>query len=216
MNAERQPIFNAPWIALALAGVIIGGYGVQRLFDQDQVIMTWGFSAVALAAGRWETALSSLFIHANTAHAVMNGAFALAFGTPVNRYMGENLRGFLVFTLFYLLCGVIACLGYGAIHADSAAPLIGASGAVSGLMGGAVRLMAGRGLPGPYRSSPVVGMTVSWVAINLLFAFIGFVPGLGEGAMAWEAHLIGYAAGLFLIGPFGAMAGQPRSAPVEH
>jgi membrane associated rhomboid family serine protease len=178
--------------------------------------MTWGFSSAALAAGRWETALTSLFIHANSAHALMNGAFALAFGTPVNRYMGENLRGFVAFALFYLLCGVIACLGYGAIHPASAAPLIGASGAVSGLMGGAVRIMAGHGVPGPYRSSPVIGMTLAWVGVNLLFAVVGFVPGLGEGAMAWEAHLIGYAAGLFLIGPFGALAGRGRAQPVEH
>ncbi|MDZ4318967.1 MAG: rhomboid family intramembrane serine protease [Phenylobacterium sp.] len=206
MSAERQPVFNAPWPPLLLAAIIFLSFGFQEMLGGEAIKQYYAFSGQALAAGRWETLLTSLFLHGGWAHAATNGAFALAFGTPVSRYVGESLRGVSVFTLFYVTGGVISCLGFLLLHRENAA-VIGASGAVSGLMGAAARLIAGRGVPGPYLSSPVIGMTTAWVGVNLLFAVVGFVPGLGEGVMAWEAHLVGYAAGLFLIGPFGRLAG---------
>ena len=209
MSAERQPVFNAPWPPLMLAGAIFLSFGVQEMLGGEPIKQYYAFSAGTLAQGRFETLFTSLFLHGGWAHAATNGAFALAFGTPVSRFLGENLRGVTVFALFYLACGVISCLGFIMVN-HSGAGLIGASGAVSGLMGAAARLIAGRGVPGPYLSSPVIGMTLAWIGVNLLFAVVGFVPGLGEGVMAWEAHLVGYAAGLFLIGPFGRLAGWRR------
>lgn len=212
MSGKGQPVFNAPWPPLVLAAAIFLSFGFQDMLGGEAIKQYYAFSAEALAAGRFETLLTSLFLHGGWAHAATNGAFALAFGTPVSRFMGDNPRGVGAFTLFYLTCGVISCLGFIMVN-HSGAGLIGASGAVSGLMGAAARLIAGRGVPGPYLSSPVVSMTVAWVGVNLLFAVVGFVPGLGEGVMAWEAHLVGYAAGLVLIGPFGRLAGYRRDDP---
>jgi membrane associated rhomboid family serine protease len=87
-------------------------------------------------------------------------------------------------------------------------PVVGASGAVSGLMAVAARLIAGQGRLGPILSSPVLSMAGAVVVLNLLVALFGgaVVPGAGGAAIAWEAHLAGFAAGLILARPFAWLA----------
>jgi membrane associated rhomboid family serine protease len=197
----RQPVFNAPWPALALTAIIVGGYLLQGFFPIEQVAQAGAFSAAALEEGRWFTLVSALFLHGSWAHALMNAGFALAFGTPVARSLGVHPRGVAVFALFYLVCGVLANLGYAAMHRGDPALLVGASGAVSGLLGAAARLIAGRGKPGPILSRPVFAFSAAIVAVNLLVAATGVAPGANGATVAWEAHLAGFAAGLLLYGP---------------
>lgn len=203
LNRPREPMFNAPWPAVALAGVIVGGYALQSQFSQEVVVTTYGFSPFALVHGRWYTALTALFLHGNWSHALMNAAFGLAFATPVARFFGGRALGLAGFLVFYLVCGVLSNLGYAALHLGDINALVGASGAVSGLMGAASRLMAGQGRLGPIWSRPVLAMGGAWVAVNLLIAVLGsgFTPGTGGAAVAWEAHLVGFAVGVLLIGP---------------
>ncbi len=203
MDTPREPAFNAPWPALAVAVVIVGGFGLQSLLPPEQILPRFGFSPVALWEGRWNTLFTALFVHGSWAHALMNGVGALAFGAPVARYLGVRPWGAMTFLLFYLACGALANLGCGWVHQGEASLLVGASGAVAGLMAAAARMLAGRGVPGPYLSPPVVGMTAGWIVVNLLIAVVGFAPGAGGAQVAWEAHLFGYAAGLVLVSPFG-------------
>ena len=216
MNDQRQPILNAPWPAVLVTVSIVVSYGLQSVLLSDLGVRYFAFSSMALAAGRWETMFTSMLLHGNWAHALMNAGFALAFGTPVARYFGVSLRGVLVFALFYLVSGAVACLGYAWLSPGGL--LIGASGAVAGLVGGATRLLGGQGVPGRFMSGPVVSMTVSWVALNLIFAFIDFAPGMGAAKVGWEAHIFGYFAGLFLIDLFGRLARgpQPEQLLGEH
>ena len=204
----REPAFNAPWTALALAVVIIGGYGVQSLLPQDAVLNAFAFSPVGLLSGQWPTLITSLFLHGGWPHALMNGAFALAFGTPVARFFGLKLQGAIVFFAFYLATGVLSNLGYAAFHWGAAGALVGASGAVSGLMGAAARLIGGRGRIGPLFSPPVIGIGASWIAINAAIGIFGssLLPGTGGAGVAWEAHLAGFAAGVLIITPFAWLA----------
>ena len=83
------------------------------------------------------------------------------------------------------------------MHPGGTALVVGASGAVSGLMGAAARLIGGGGRPGPIFSRPVLGMGGGWLAINLLIAVFGgsFLPGAGSAGVAWEAHIAGFVAG---------------------
>jgi membrane associated rhomboid family serine protease len=188
--------------------LIVGGYALQSRFPIDAVAGLYGFSPAALAQGRWGTLISALFLHGSWAHALMNAAFALAFGTPVARFLGERAQGALAFFAFYLVCGVLSSLGYAALHPGSAAPLVGASGAVSGLMGAASRLIAGRGRLGPILSSAVIGRGAAWVIVNLLIGVLGsgLMPGAENAAVAWEAHLAGFVAGVVMIRPFAWLA----------
>ena len=157
------------------------------------------------------TLVSSIFLHGSWAHALMNAGAALAFGTPVARYFGLGPRGVFVFTIFYLLCGGLASLGYGLSNMQGTALMVGASGAVSGLVGGATRLMGGGGEPGPFLHPTVISMSIGWIAVNLLLAVVGFAPGLGNAGVAWEAHIFGYVAGLLLVGLFGRVARPARA-----
>jgi membrane associated rhomboid family serine protease len=206
----REPVFNAPWQAVAVTVLIVAGYGVQTLFPVDAILGAYAFAPTNLAPGRWETAITSIFLHGSWAHAMMNGAFALAFSTPLARFFGPKVEGALLFFGFYVLTGVLANLGYAAAHPHGHALIVGASGAVSGLMGASARLMGGHGRVGPMFSRPVLGMGGGWIAINLLIAVFGgsFLPGSGSAGVAWEAHLAGFAFGVLLIGLFGRLAPQ--------
>jgi membrane associated rhomboid family serine protease len=204
----HEPVFNAPFAAVLLVALIVGGYALQSRFPLEAVVEAFAFSPQALAQGRWYTLLSALFVHGGWGHALTNGAFALAFATPVARFFGERPAGTAVFFLFYLVCGVLSSLGYAAVHPNQAEPLVGASGAISGLMGAASRLIAGRGRVGPILSSPVLGMGLAWVVVNLLVGVLGggFLPGTAGAAVAWEAHVAGFVVGVLLIGPFALLA----------
>lgn len=211
MNQEREPLFNAPWPALLAAVAILGSYLLQGRVLPLAVYEGFGFLPSDPSQGRWWTTVTVNFVHGGLAHAVMNAVGALAFGAAAARYFGLGLRGGLVFFGFFFLSGAASTLGYGLLHRQDATLLVGASGAVSGLFGGAARLLAGRGVPGPLFSQPVLGMSAAWVIANLLIGLFGLWPGAAGAAVAWEAHLFGYAAGLLLIGPFGRLAGAPIS-----
>jgi membrane associated rhomboid family serine protease len=204
----REPAFNAPWQAVAVVVLIVGGYAVQTLFPTDAVVEAYAFSPANLAPDRWPTLITANFLHGNWAHALMNGAFALAFSTPLARLFGPKLMGGLLFFSFYVLAGALGYLLYGLIHWGGHGLVVGASVAVSGLMGATARLMGGAGRPGPVFSKPVLSLGSGWLAINLIIAVVGgqFLPGAGGAGVAWEAHLTGFAIGVLLIGPFARLA----------
>jgi len=118
-----------------------------------------------------------------------------------------------------VVCGIAAALGYaglldalsrmGAASQDGWA-LVGASGAASGLLGAAARLMDDRGRLGPMLGRNVVAMTLAWIAANALLGLLGLTPGAAGMPVAWEAHIIGFFAGLLMIGPFAHIAGARR------
>jgi len=204
----REPVFNAPWQAVAVVILIVGGYALQTRFPDDAIVGAYAFSPANLVPGRWETLITSIFLHGSWAHAMMNGAFALAFSAPLARLFGPKVEGALLFFGFYVLAGVLANLGYAAVHPGGHIPVVGASGAVSGLMGAAARLIGGHGRVGPIFSRPVLGMGAAWVAINLLVALFGgaIMPGAGGAGVAWEAHIAGFIVGVLMVGLFARLA----------
>lgn len=204
-RGAREPVFNAPWPVTALAAAIVGGYALQSLFPLEAVVMAWGFTPVLLAE-RPETLLTAVFLHGSWPHALMNAAFAVAFGAPAARFLGAGPRGVATFALFYAVCGVLANLVFAAVHPHEAIPLVGASGAVSALMGATARLIAGRGWIGPILSPPVLALGAATIVINLLVVVTGLAPGLGDASIAWEAHLGGYVAGVLLFGAAARLA----------
>jgi len=210
VRPRREPIFNAPWPAMALTLLIIASFVVQEQLPER----LWGTYVLTPAEvtqlGRWETLVTPLFLHGGWIHDLMNAVAALAFGAPVARLFGLNVKGALAFFVFYLLCGVLSSLGYVVAHPSSMLPVVGASGAVSGLMGGASRLMERRGQLGPLVGRTTVGMAVMWTVVNLIIGFVPIMPGTGGAGIAWEAHVAGYFAGLLLIGPFFRLFGHNR------
>ena len=199
-----QRLINAPWAAAFVASVIVGGYAIQSQFQPQSVMMSFGFSSADLYEGHVLRLLTYIFLHGNWAHALMNAAFALAFGAPVARWFGERLASAALFFTYYLTCGILAAAAYALIHPGKQVLVVGASGAVSGLMGGAARVIAGQGDVGPILSRPVFAMGASWLILNLLFAVVGgaLIPGSGGADVAWEVHLAGFVAGVLILTPF--------------
>ena len=208
---EREPMFHAPWTIVVLCVGLIALYGAQSLFVPKAVVDAYGVSGAALLGGRWQTLATSLFLHESWPHVLMNSVAALAFGPPVARLMGVNARGAVVFFGFYLICGVVGGLGFVLASVHGADPAIGASGAISGLLGAASRIIQGRGRIGPMFGSTVIGMAAAWAIVNVALGVSGLTPGAIGVPVAWQAHLAGYLAGVLLVGPFARLAGRGDS-----
>jgi membrane associated rhomboid family serine protease len=216
----REPAINAPWPPLAVAAVILILYALQSLAgDPNGPILRFAFIPADLGEGRWSGLFTALFVHGGWPHAFLNGLGALAFGAPVARLFGLDLRGVLAFFVFYLGAGALANIGFALVHPGSPVLVVGASGAVSALMGGASRLVDRRlaqesGGLAPFGSKTVIAMAVSWIGINAVMAVVGLGMVAADAPIAWEAHLAGYAVGLFAVGPLARLLG--RSWAVER
>ncbi|HEU4510970.1 MAG TPA: rhomboid family intramembrane serine protease [Pyrinomonadaceae bacterium] len=151
------------------------------------------------------TLFSSMFMHGGIAHIFGNMLFLWIFGDNI-----EDRLGHVKYLIFYLLCGVLASLAHvftTAAFANQEAgmlvPSLGASGAISGVLGGYILLH-------PSRRVTVLlfrffTQVPAWVAIGIWFAF-QLVSGLGmlgggseQGGVAYGAHIGGFIAGLLLI-----------------
>jgi membrane associated rhomboid family serine protease len=206
---QREPPFKGPWPVWTIAAVILGSYGLQSLLLSDDQVLMFALVPAELARGDWPPLITALFIHGNWAHAGSNAVGALAFGAPAARYLGLGAKGAFGFFLLFLVCGVLSSAGYALLHLHDMAPMAGASGAVSGLLGASMRLVERRTRPSPLATRSVVASTAAWVVVNGVMGALHYDPLVGEVHLAWEAHIIGYFAGLLLIGPFGALFGQP-------
>lgn len=218
----HEPIFSAPWPALAIVAAIVAGYALQpppNSPEFERLVAAYALTPAQLAQGRAGELFTHMFLHGGWPHALFNAMAALIFATPVARLLGTSLRGALAFFAFYLLCGAIAAAlycwadlasasvgGVPGFHVSPLTPIIGASGAISGLAGAAARLFEGGDRPGPIRSRLAVGMAAAWVVTNLVIGLLGFAPGTdGAQLIAWQVHILGFFVGLVLIGPWAAL-----------
>jgi membrane associated rhomboid family serine protease len=210
---QRQPILNIPPATKALLIANIAVHVVRQLLPDDLddwVIVNFGFMPgryTVPGTFSWTALLAPLthqFLHANLAHLGMNMLALLAFGAGVERRLG-SLR-MLVFTL---VCGLFSAAAHFAVYPHSFDPVIGASGAISGLFGAVMRFQ----LRGPGRQDGRNGSIWPMVAIFLVLNVVTGVTGVGapEGeTVAWVAHMGGFFAGLFLFGLFDRRAPQVR------
>lgn len=203
---EREPFFNAPLLTLAIPAVILVGYGLQVLAGpagQAALMDVFALNPLLLRQGHWDLLLSHMFLHGSWMHAGLNAAFCLAFSAPVVRAAGRGAGGVLSFLVFFLLSGVVAGLGFCLLNWREDVVIVGASGAISGLMGASSRLMSvPRGQLNPLISAPVIAMTVFWCGVNAVSAFVPGLVGGGAAPVAWQAHVVGFLFGLLLIEPW--------------
>ena len=198
---SREPIVRVPPAALVLALSMPVLFWLQvRLPDMG---MAWAFYPADLSQTLgWPGILTAMLLHGSWTHAALNAVTALCFAPPVARML-PGARGAGVFILFYIGCGIIASLGYGLLHLGSSDPMVGASGAVSGLLGAAIRLMGRPSWAGPKPLNDRRALTMVCVlfAINAVVGLIGYAPGAEGARIAWEAHAVGLIAGYLAIGP---------------
>ena len=104
---SREPVFNAPILALLLAGSILGLYWLQSGPDEMALSYEYGLIPARMADGAYLGLVTHLLVHGGWMHAIMNAVGALAFAAPVARLMG-GLKGLIGFLSLYIVCGVIA------------------------------------------------------------------------------------------------------------
>jgi membrane associated rhomboid family serine protease len=159
---------------------------------------------------RWWTWITYSLLHGGLAHLVMNSVWLLAFGTAVARRFGGAR-----FVVFFIFTAVAGALAFYIAHPSGLTPVIGASAAISGAMGAAVRFAFSPGAPlgagfarerslDAYRQPApslrdvlqerrAITFLLLWFALNFIF---GAVAPIGaEGPVAWEAHIGGFLAG---------------------
>ena len=179
-------------------------------------ITAWGVVPAEYTAGvdlpptipypLWTTLLTSMFLHGGWGHLGGNMLFLWIFGDNL-----EHRIGHLRFLLFYVVCGVAAGLAHIMFNSDSPIPTVGASGAISGVLGGYLLMFPRNRVYvltwGGVATVPALFMLGLWILMQ-------FINGVGEiartpetGGVAYIAHIGGFVAGMVLA-PLMA-AGRP-------
>ncbi|HSH17881.1 MAG TPA: rhomboid family intramembrane serine protease [Candidatus Saccharimonadales bacterium] len=164
--------------------------------------------------------LTSMFLHGGLLHIVGNMLYLLPFGDNV-----EDRMGHLRYLLFYVLCGLLATLAYIIFNPNSGVPLLGASGAIAGVLGSYLVLHPRGRVKGFFfiiiLLIPITLPAILFIGYWFIMQIFGSVASLGinavgsEGGVAYLAHLGGFLAGLVLT-PFFARRTRPTSAPAAH
>jgi membrane associated rhomboid family serine protease len=149
---------------------------------------------------RWSSVFSSMFMHGSWEHLIGNMLFLWVFGNNI-----EDSMGHLRFIVFYLACGAAAALAHIYLSPASPIPAVGASGAISGIMGAYILLYPKVRVytwfpPIFFFSVRAVFLLGYWFLIQLAMGVVTLGPEMGEqGGVAVWAHVGGFVAGLVLI-----------------
>lgn len=142
--------------------------------------------------------LSSMFMHGSIMHLGGNMLFLWIFGDNL-----ENLLGHFRFAVFYIVCGVAAAAAQIVMGPDSIIPMLGASGAISGVLGGYILLFPNRTVRALIfnflTTVPAFVAIGIWIVYQLVLGYL--TPSTG-GGVAYAAHIGGFIAGLVLIKVF--------------
>lgn len=212
---RREPAFNLAGVIVAVVAICAGVHLVRyALLDAEQdfgLILRFAFIPVRYSGGfapdvyAFVSPLTYSLLHGDLTHLAVNMIWLAAFGSPL-----ANRIGAARFLLFWAATALGAAGLHFVLYPDSTAPLVGASGSISGMMGAAARLafrvdrrssrraFAGRilSIPEVLRSRQAMTFLVVWMAVNL-------VAGIGLGSetsqIAWEAHVGGFLVGFFAI-----------------
>jgi Uncharacterized membrane protein (homolog of Drosophila rhomboid) len=196
----REPFLHAPAVVLWLIGGLIAVH-MAIYFGILPDAVVW---ALALVPERFVNGVtpaaalplvSHVFLHGGFMHLGFNCLWLLAFGPLVARRYGAWL-----FLLFFFAAGLAGGLTHLALNWGSPDPVVGASGAIAGLMGGGLRMIRWPGQEVQGRLAPIFSRQILmfsglWLVTNLLFGLIG----ISGQTIAWQAHMGGYFFGLFAI-----------------
>ena len=206
---ERFAVVTVVLIALNVAvfayELTLGEYASERFVAAFAVIPSNLFApgpVPGFVIPASATLFTSMFLHGGFAHIAGNMLYLWIFGNNV-----EDAMGRMRFALFYVLCGLFAAYAHALANRLSPIPMIGASGAVSGVLGAYLLLFPQARVVtlvffGFYvRTVAVPALLVLgfWFVLQFLNALLASGAG---GGIAWYAHIAGFAAGMLLIGIF--------------
>jgi membrane associated rhomboid family serine protease len=223
--SDDNPIRTTPYVTIILIAICVLAFVWELTLStkMEEALTMLGLTPISLlhpgeAQGIglpvWTTVLTSMFLHASVLHIAGNMLYLWIFGNNI-----EDAMGHVKYALFYLICGVASALTMVLTDPVSHTPIVGASGAISGVLGAymllypraRVHVIVPLGIifyPFWIRAFWVVGI---WFAMQLVTAALTPV---GQPGVAWWAHVGGFATGLLLT-PLFKSADVPFFGPVE-
>lgn len=196
-------VFAYEWSLPTSAGEAL----VERFGVVPQVLLTGGH------LGSLITPLTSMFLHGGLGHVLGNVWFLFVFGDHVEETLGRARFGF-----FYLACGLVAAATQIAIAPSSSVPIIGASGAISGVLGAYIvffpRARVLTFVPIFFLLEvPAFVYIFVWFALEVLRASFALGASSAEGGVAFFAHVGGFLTGLALAAVLRRRGDPPRTGP---
>ena len=216
---DDNPTDIAPLVTFAIMGVCVGAWCLLQGAGFDADVLTSSVCQLGAIPGEitggwsgggespctpggftWTTLISSMFLHGSWLHLIGNMWFLWIFGNNVEDSMGHGR-----FIVFYLLCGLLASLAHVVSDPSSSIPMVGASGAISAVMGAYLLLYPRARV----RTLLVLLVFISFVEVPAwIYLVIWFVLQIaawefqrtgGAGGVAIWAHIAGFVGGFFLI-----------------
>jgi len=222
---DLNPTRSVPYLTYALIAlnvlIFTGEAGLSLLGVQGLGVALGVVPAQLVAEPLLEapTIFSSMFVHASFTHLAGNMLFLYIFGDNI-----EDALGRWRFAAFYLVSGVAGALAQVMVNPASEVPMVGASGAIAGVLGGYLVLYPRAKVLILNTFPPlwlILGFTFfapawlvlgAWFLLQNLLPALGVLGGVGGSQVAFFAHLGGFVLGLLLVRPLSA---QRRVPPVE-
>jgi len=211
--ADDNPRIDTPYVTWTIIGICVlvffwqlslGANGGEIAVYQFGMIPARLFGGAELdpelvAVPAWTTVFTSMFMHGGWLHLGFNMLFLWIFGDNVEDSMGHAR-----YLAFYLLCGIAAALAQSLVNPSSTTPMIGASGAISGVLGAylllhpyaTVRTVIFLGIFATMMHLPAMIVLGLWFVMQLVSAALGSA---GQPGVAFWAHIGGFIAGMALI-----------------
>lgn len=207
---DDNPTDTFPFVTIGLIGLNVIVFLLQLMSDVDGKRIVYAYGAIPHNITTFEstqpihpllTLFTSMFMHGGVFHIFGNMLYLWIFGNNI-----EDRLGHFRFILFYLFCGIAAALSHTLTASGSGVPMIGASGAVSGVLGAYLLLFPMARI----HTIIFLGFFVQTVQIPALivigfWAIIQLANGLisqgtpSQGGIAWFAHAGGFLAGLITM-----------------
>ena len=217
---DDNPTTTRPYVTAGILIVCVLAYLLQHLWLSEdgasQVKHSLGL-VPAVLTGReplpagsalipaWAAAFTYMFVHGGFWHLAGNMLFLWIFGNNTEEAMGHSR-----FFIFYVACGIVAALSQVLPNPGSVIPIVGASGAISGVLGAYMLLFPRArvllGLPlgfvnVEFGRFPAIWVLAIWFGLQLLFVGIAAARGVAEsrGGIVFGAHIAGFIAGCALV-----------------
>ena len=212
---DENPMFHVPVVTIGIIVLCtVLSLGQLMLSDREEQQLALGFGMIPAvlfgtrelapsipSADPWLTVITSMFLHGGLLHLAGNMVYLWVFGNNI-----EDAMGHVRYVVFYLLCGTVAALTQAYVEPDSTIPMIGASGAVSGVLGAYLVLHPHARVDTLFFYGLVTTVTLPamavlgwWIVVQVVNVALA-EP--GQGGVAWYAHIGGFVAGMALIALF--------------
>ncbi|CAN5207305.1 rhomboid family intramembrane serine protease [soil metagenome] len=212
---SRQQRFHFVVLLLLLTNIVVFIYQIS-LGQEGMARFVFSYAAVPFQLTEytdvpptidypiWVTAFTSMFMHGGLLHIASNMLYLWVFGDNIEDAMGPGR-----FLLFYLLCGLGALAAQIAIDPGSQTPIVGASGAIAGILGaylmlfprGRVKVVTFIVIIPFFLRLPALIVIGFWIVIQFVSGWASIGPGVEEatGGVAYFAHIGGFLTGIILV-----------------